>query len=67
VTELTVMLPVTLALIRFANPAPGSKKPEPDDDVPVIFTFTEGCPAATVPPEDGWAGGGASNFTTSTP
>jgi hypothetical protein len=67
VTELTVTLPLTLALMRLANPLPGSKNPEPADDVPVMFTFAEACPAARVPPEVGWAGGGASNFTTSTP
>ena len=52
-TEFTVMLPVTLAWIRLEKPAPGSKNPEPDDEVPVTFTFTEDCPAATVPAEVG--------------
>jgi hypothetical protein len=33
------------AVIRFAKPAPGSKNPEPPDDVPVIVTFTNACPA----------------------
>ena len=64
---MTVMLPVTLAWIRLEKPAPGSKNPEPEDEVPVTFTFAEDCPAATVPAEVGWAGGGASNFTTSIP
>lgn len=67
VTEFTVTLPVTVALIRFAKPVPGSKKPEPDEDVPVMFTLADACPAARVPPDVGWAGGGASNLTTSTP
>ena len=34
-------MPLTLALIRFANAAPGSKNPEPDADVPVIVTLVE--------------------------
>ena len=33
-TEFTITPPVTLALIRFANPLPGSKNPEPEDEVP---------------------------------
>jgi len=41
VTELTVIFPLTLALMWFANPAPGSKNPEPEDDVPVTLTFAE--------------------------
>jgi len=62
------MLPLTLALIRFGNPAPGSKNPEPEEDVPVIVTFVDDCPAATLELADvGWAGGGARSFTTSTP
>jgi len=62
------MLPLTCALIRFGNPAPGSKKPEPEDEVPVMLTLTDDCPAATVELADvGWAGNGARSFTTSTP
>jgi hypothetical protein len=61
------MLPLTLALIRFGNPVPGSKNPEPEEDVPVMFTFADVCPAATVPADVGCAGGGARSFTTSTP
>ena len=47
-TELTVILPLTLALIRFGKPVPGSKNPEPEEDVPVTVTFADACPAATV-------------------
>jgi hypothetical protein len=61
------MLPLTLALIRFGNPVPGSKNPEPEEDVPVTVTLTEAWPAATVPADVGCAGGGARSFTTSTP
>ena len=61
------MLPVTLALMRFAKPAPGSKNPEPEDEVPVTLTVAEAWPAATEPAEDGCAGGGATSLTTSTP
>jgi len=50
---LTVTLPVTLAPIRFEKPVPGSKNPEPDEEVPVMFTLTDACPAATVPPDVG--------------
>ena len=53
----TVTLPLTLALIRLAKPVPGSKNPEPDEEVPVMFTLAEACPAASVPPEVGFAGG----------
>ena len=67
-TELTVMPPVTLALIRFGNPVPGSKNPEPEDDVPVIVTFVELEPMGTLELADvGCAGGGARSLTTSTP
>jgi hypothetical protein len=68
VTEFTVTPPVALALIRLGNPLPGSKNPDPEDDVPVIVTFTELDPKGT--PEladDGCAGGGATSFATSTP
>jgi hypothetical protein len=61
------MLPLTLALIRFGNPVPGSKNPEPEEDVPVTLTLTEDWLAATVPADVGCAGGGARSFTTSTP
>ena len=60
--------PVTVAPIRFANPVPGSKKPDPELDVPVIVTATEDRPIATLESaEVGVAGGGAINFATSTP
>ena len=55
--------------MRLANPAPGSKKPEPAPDVPVIVTFTDDWPAATVDgfADEGVAGGGANKRTTCTP
>jgi hypothetical protein len=60
--------PVTLALIRFANPAPGSKNPEPAVDVPVMTTLVELDPSGTLElADDGVAGGGANSFITSTP
>ncbi len=48
---------------------PGSKNPEPDDDVPVTMTLTELCPAATLEgdAEEGAAGGGAINLMTRVP
>ena len=66
---MTVTPPVTVAPIRRAKPALGSKKPLPAVEVPVIVTFVEGCPAGTVAglADDGAAGGGASSFTTRTP
>jgi hypothetical protein len=68
VTEFTVTPPVTLALIRFVKPVPGSKNPEPEDEVPVMVTFAELDPRGTLELADvGWAGGGASSLTTSTP
>jgi hypothetical protein len=68
VTELTVTPPVTLAPIRFAKPVPGSKNPEPDDDVPVIVTLTDDNPVATLElADDGVAGAGASSLATSKP
>jgi hypothetical protein len=64
----TVTPPVTLALIRFGNPVPGSKNPEPEDEVPVIVTLTELDPRGTPELADvGVAGGGAMSLTTSTP
>lgn len=40
VTEFTVKpVPLNAAAMRFANPAPGSKKPVPDADVPVTTMF----------------------------
>jgi len=66
---LTVTPPVTAALMRCAKPAPGSKKPLPPLELPVIVTFTEDWPAVTVDglAELGLAGGGASSFDTRTP
>jgi hypothetical protein len=64
---LTVTPPVTLALIRFVNPGPGSKNPEPLDDVPVIVVVVELEPTGTLVADVGCAGGGARSFTTSTP
>jgi hypothetical protein len=62
------MPPVTLALIRFGNPAPGSKNPEPEDDVPVMVTLVEAWPTGTLELADvGCAGGGATSLITSTP
>ena len=67
-TEFTVTFPLTLALIRFGNPAPGSKNPEPDVDVPVIVTLVELDPNGTLLlAELGFAGGGATSLATSTP
>src|SRR4051812_2338074 len=45
--ELTVMPQVTAACKRLAKPAPGSKKPLPLDDTPVIVTAVEAEPRAT--------------------
>lgn len=64
---MTVTPPVTLALIRFENPLPGSKNPEPEDDVPVIVVVVELEPTGTLVADVGCAGGGARSFTTSTP
>jgi hypothetical protein len=59
---------VTLAVIRFGNPVPGSKNPEPDVDVPVMVTFVELDPSGTLElADDGCAGGGATSLITSTP
>jgi len=67
VTELTVTPPVTFAPMRFTNPEPGSKNPDPDAELPVIFTVTEDWPRAMLELADaGVAGGGASNFATVT-
>jgi hypothetical protein len=41
VTEFTLTPPVTVAPMRFANPDPGSKNPDPDTELPVIVTVTE--------------------------
>ena len=68
VTEFTMTPPLTLADIRFGKPTPGSKNPEPDDDVPVMVTVVEDNPAETLElAEVGPAGGGAISLTTSTP
>ncbi len=49
VTLLTVTPdPETDAARRLAKPAPGSKKPEPAELVPVIVTFTDACPELIV-------------------
>jgi hypothetical protein len=53
--------------MRFANPEPGSKNPDPDTELPVMVTVTEGWPVATLElADDGVAGGGATNFATAT-
>jgi hypothetical protein len=68
VTEFTVTPPVTLAPIRFGNPVPGSKNPDPEDCVPVMVTLVELDPRGTLELADvGVAGGGAISLTTSTP
>jgi hypothetical protein len=68
VTEFTLTPPLTLALILFENPLPGSKNPDPEDEVPVIVTFVELDPSGTLElADDGCAGGGATSLTTSTP
>jgi hypothetical protein len=54
--------------MRFVNPLPGSKKPEPEFEVPVIVTMTEDWPVGTLEPaEAGVAGGGAISLATSKP
>src|SRR5581483_900126 len=64
----TITPPVTFAAICLAKPAPGSKKPEPFVDVPVMMTCTEDWPVATLlSAEAGVAGGGATMRATSTP
>jgi hypothetical protein len=68
VAEFTVTPPLTLALIRFENPLPGSKNPDPEDEVPVMVTFVELDPRGTLELADvGCAGGGATSLITSTP
>ena len=69
VTELTVTPPDTEAASRFGNPAPGSKNPEPETDVPLTTTDTEAWPAATVSGAavENAAGGGAISSATRTP
>ena len=69
VAELTITPPVTDAVRRFAKPGPGSKKPEPADDVPVIVTLVDATPAGIDDglAEAGVAGGGASSLATLTP
>ncbi len=48
---------------------PGSKKPEPLDEVPVTFTVTDGCPGRSVSgeAEAGIAGGGGCSLITRRP
>lgn len=65
---MTVIPPVTVAEICFAKPEPGSKKPDPPIDVPVIFTVTDDNPGSTLlSTEEGVAGGGAVSLATSRP
>ena len=67
-TELTSTPPVTLDAILRANPFPGSKKPDPDVELPVMVTFTDDWPAATLElAEEGVAGGGATSLATTNP
>jgi hypothetical protein len=58
-----------VAAMRLAKPDPGSKKPDPATCVPLIVTFTEAWPDATVGglAVEGVAGGGAISFTALTP
>src|SRR4051812_24122558 len=63
VTEFTVTPPVNDTASRLANPAPGSKKPDPPLDVPVIVITVLGVLGTLVGETDtGVAGGGASSF-----
>src|SRR5262245_29281194 len=73
VTPVTDTPPDTSAAMWFAKPgppgsAPGSKKPEPDDEVPVMTTLTDGrAPQTAAGAADaGAAGGGARSWTTRT-
>jgi hypothetical protein len=67
VTEFTVIPPDTVAPIRFANPDPGSKNPDPETEGPVMVTVVEDCPTATLElADDGVAGGGAISFAIAT-
>src|ERR1017187_1520777 len=69
-TLLTVTLPpLTVAEIWFGKPAPGSKKPEPFDDVPVTTMLTLATPWVIDEGLQltGVAGGGARSLTTRTP
>src|SRR2546422_6736176 len=70
VTPVTVTPPETVAAIRLAKPGPpgsepGSKNPDPEAEVPVIATLTDGSPEQT--PEgaaaDGVAGRGGRSWT----
>src|SRR5437763_16502020 len=68
-TPLTVMpAPLTDAAMWRGKPAPGSKKPEPLDDVPSITTDTFVAPGAAVAGAQfaGVAGGGARTCSTCT-
>jgi hypothetical protein len=70
VTELTVMpLPLTDAEIWLANPAPGSKNPEPAVEVPEIeiLTFVDPALAEEGDAPDGPDGGGARSLATRHP
>ncbi len=74
VTELTVTPPLTEAAMWLAKPGPpvsgpGSKKPEPDVEVPVTVTETAAWPAAIVGglAAEGEAGGGARSCVARTP
>src|SRR5439155_25176262 len=64
---MVIPLPLNAAAMRLAKPAPGSKNPDPPDDVPVS-TMLVVTPAATVEGLTllGVAGGGASSLATCT-
>src|SRR5947208_3997680 len=67
VFELTVTPPVKLMFKWFGNAAPGSKKPEPADDVPLMMRTTLGAFGTDGTDTDaGVAGGGATNFVART-
>ena len=54
--------------MRLVNPAPGSKKPDPEMDEPVTVTLTDAWPVWTVGlAEIGVAGGGAMSLATDRP
>ena len=59
VAEFTVTPPLTEAVRWFGNPKPGSKKPEPAVDVPVMVTIVDAAPSNGEVALAGCAGGGA--------
>jgi len=61
VTELTVTPPLTETAMCLAKPGPGSKKPAPPLEPPVIVRVVEMAPSGTLVGDapDGVAGGGA--------